>query len=314
MGEKVMRNWNPNTSRRPILSGIPVAVPDQRTVDRMTSLYYLMIGSLATITQTAIKDLYDELFQRKDLFKFKLKLRIKEAFSRSNQLIMTFKKYTSGISQYDLWLDITDCMEDELKNDMRNLYYVTDNILLKNNIKEHRLQTLACIAYNLSIMLHDMSQRYDDVMKHAGIGTANIKPSEMFLSPMYGMYTSMKEVAAMIITDKDAEYFKDGNQINTALQVIAMKVCDLERIEKAADEGLKLNGVDYNGEQHRNNSFTPWSGIQVNFLARNYEDMTDEQLAKALGRSVGSIKAKMRQLKLKRKNNEKDSTAVCKEK
>lgn len=307
-----MKNWNPDTSRRPILSGIPVAVPDQRTVDRMTSLYYLMIGSLATITQTAIKDLYDELFQRKDLFKFKL--RIKEAFSRSNQLIMTFKKYTSEISQYDLWLDITDCMEDELKNDMRNLYYVTDNILLKNNIKEHRLQTLACIAYNLSIMLHDMSQRYDDVMKDAGIGTANIKPSEMFLSPMYGMYTSMKEVAAMIITDKDAEYFKDGNQINTALQVIAMKVCDLERIEKAADEGLKLNGVDYNGEQHRNNSFTPWSGIQVNFLARNYEDMTDEQLAKALGRSIGSIKAKMRQLKLKRKNNEKDSTAVCKEK
>lgn len=301
MGEKVMKNWNPDTSRRPILSGIPVAVPDQRTVDRMTSLYYLMIGSLATITQTAIKDLYDELYQRKDLFKFKLKLRIKEAFSRSNQLIMTFKKYTSEISQYDLWLDITDCMEDELKNDMRNLYYVTDNILLKNNIKEHRLQTLACIAYNLSIMLHDMSQRYDDVMKDAGIGTANIKPSEMFLSPMYGMYTSMKEVAAMIITDKDAEYFKDGNQINTALQVIAMKVCDLERIEKAADEGLKLNGVDYNGEQHRNNSFTPWSGIQVNFLARNYEDMTDEQLAKALGRSIGSIKAKMRQLKLKRK-------------
>lgn len=309
-----MKNWNPNTSRRPILSGIPVAVPDQRTVDRMTSLYYLMIGSLATITQTAIKDLYDELFQRKDLFKFKLKLRIKEAFSRSNQLIMTFKKYTSEISQYDLWLDITDCMEDDLKNDMRNLYYVTDNILLKNNIKEHRLQTLACIAYNLSIMLHDMSLRYDDVMKDAGIGTANIKPSEMFLSPMYGMYTSMKEVAAMIITDKDAEYFKDGNQINTALQVIAMKVCDLERIEKAADEGLKLNGVDYNGEQHRNNSFTPWTGIQVNFLARNYEDMTDEQLAKALGRSIGSIKAKMRQLKLKRKNNEKDSTAVCKEK
>lgn len=296
-----MKNWNPDTSRRPILSGIPVAVTDQRTVDRMTSLYYLMIGSLATITQTAIKDLYDELFQRKDLFKFKLKLRIKEAFSRSNQLIMTFKKYTSEISQYDLWLDITDCMEDDLKNDMRNLYYVTDNILLKNNIKEHRLQTLACIAYNLSIMLHDMSQRYDDVMKDAGIGTANIKPSEMFLSPMYGMYTSMKEVAAMIITDKDAEYFKDGNQINTALQVIAMKVCDLERIEKAADEGLKLNGVDYNGEQHRNNSFTPWTGIQVNFLARNYEDMTDEQLAKALGRSVGSIKAKMRQLKLKRK-------------
>lgn len=264
-----MENWNPNTSRRPVLSGIPIAVPDQKTVDRMTSLYYLMIGSLSTITQTAIKDLYDELYQRKDLFKFKLKLRIKEAFSRSNQLIMTFKKYTSEISQYDLWLDITDCMEDELKNDVRNLYHVTDNILLKNNIKEHRLQTLACIAYNMSIMLHDMSQRYDDVMKDAGVGTANIKPSEMFLGPMYDMYTSMKEVAAMIITDKDAEYFKDGNQIYTALQVIAMKVCDLERIEKAADEEPKLGKrvlVKINGNLSLFNS-----GFVVEHL-RNFDD------------------------------------------
>ena len=30
-----MENWNPNTSRRPVLSGIPIAVPDQKTVDRM---------------------------------------------------------------------------------------------------------------------------------------------------------------------------------------------------------------------------------------------------------------------------------------
>lgn len=30
--------------------------PDRETVDHITSLYYLIIGSLATITQTAIKD------------------------------------------------------------------------------------------------------------------------------------------------------------------------------------------------------------------------------------------------------------------
>nr|DAH56136.1 MAG TPA: ECF sigma factor [Caudoviricetes sp.] len=31
--------------------------------------------------------------------------------------------------------------------------------------------------------------------------------------------------------------------------------------------------------------------------------MSDEELAKALGRSVGAVKAKMRQLKLKRNND-----------
>lgn len=79
--------------------------PDRETVDHITSLYYLIIGSLATITQTAIKDLHDNLSERKDLFKHELKYRIKEAFSRSETLIDIFKKYTTEISQYELWLD-----------------------------------------------------------------------------------------------------------------------------------------------------------------------------------------------------------------
>lgn len=52
-----------------------------------------------------------------------------------------------------------------------------------------------------------------------------------------------------------------------------------------------------------NNAFLPWNGIQVNFLSRNFDKMPDEELAKALGRSVGAVKAKMRQLKLKRNND-----------
>lgn len=292
-------NWNPNTSR-PVLAGVPVKVPSQRTIDRVTSLYYMMIGSLAEITQTSIKDLLDMLSQRKDLFRHTLKYRIKEAFLRSESLMNVFKTHTSKISQYQLWLDITDSMEEDLKADVMRLFYTTDNILLKHDIKEHKLQSQTVVAYNLSIMLHDLSQRYDEVMSNLGFSIPGVKPSQAFLQPMFGMYSSMREVADMIIPDKDAEYFKEGGAIFKALEVLALKVCDLERIKRAADDGLKLNGVDYDGEEHQNNSFLPWNNIQVNFLARNYDKMGDEELAKALGRSVGAIKAKMRQLKLKR--------------
>lgn len=99
-------NWNPRISR-PVIAGVPLKVPDQRTIDRITSIYYMSVGSLATITQTAIKDLLDMLSQRKDLYRHNLKYRMKEAFSRSEKLINVFKKYTSSISQYQLWLDIT---------------------------------------------------------------------------------------------------------------------------------------------------------------------------------------------------------------
>lgn len=202
--------------------------PDRETVDHITSLYYLIIGSLATITQTAIKDLHDNLSERKDLFKHELKYRIKEAFSRSETLIGIFKKYTTEISQYELWLDITDSMEEDLKIDIQRLFYTTDNILLKNNIKEHKLQAYACVAYNLSIMLHDMCTKFDDVMSERGISSGSIRPCGEFIQSMYGMYASMREVARILIPDKDAEYFKEGGQIYRALQVVAMKVCNPE--------------------------------------------------------------------------------------
>lgn len=291
--------WNPNTSR-PVIAGMPIAVPDQRTIDRVTSLYYIMIGSLAEITQTAIKDLLDKLADRKDLFKQKLKYRIKEAYSRSETLMGVFKKNTTS-AQYQLWLDITDAMEDELKQDVMKLYYTTDNILLKHNVTEHELQSLTVVAYNLAIMLHDTSMRYDEVMRNLGIGISYVKPSQAFLQPMYGMYTSMREVSDILVKDKDAAYFKEGGAIYNALLILALKVCDIDRIDKMANEGLKVNGVDFDGEDNQDNSFTEWNEVQINFLTRGYDKMTDDELAKTLGRSVGSIKAKARQLKLKRK-------------
>ncbi len=296
----IATGWKPSETK-PIIKEIPVAVPDRSSIDRATSLYYMMIGSLATITQTAIKDLLDVLAQRRDLFRHKLKYRIKEAYSRSETLMGVFKRRTSTIAQYNLWLDITDSMEEDLKIDVQRLYYTTDNILLKYKVEEHELQSLAVVAYNLSIMLHDLSLRYGEVMEGLGIGKTNARPDESFLNPMYGMYSSMREVAEMLIRDKDAEYFKEGGLIYRALNIIALKVCSLDKIDRAADDGLKLNGVDFYGEDNQDNSFTEWNAVQVNLLAKNYAEMTDEELARTLGRSVGSIRAKARRLQLTRK-------------
>lgn len=291
-------NWNPAKSR-PILSSVPAAIPSKTTVDRVTSLYYMMIGSLVTITQTSVKDLLDVLSERKDLYRHSLKHNIKEAYSRSEQLIKVFKERVSSIGQYQLWLDITDTMEEELKPDIQKLFYTTDNILLKYNVPEHRIQSLTAVAYNLTVMLHDLSMRYDEVMGNLGFSAGGIKPSRMFLSPMYGMYASMREVATIIITDRDASYFKEGGMIYKALEVLALKVCDIERIEAAAADALKLSGVDFDEDNGNDNSFTPWNETQEAVLKRNSHNTPVNELAKILGRSEGAIRARMRKLKLK---------------
>lgn len=292
--------WNPNTSK-PVIAHVPVRVPDQTTVDRVTSIYYIMIGSLASVTQTSIKDLLDELCKRKDLFKHNLKFRIKEAFSRSEQLINVFKKHTRNTDQYQLWLDITDCMEEELRTDTTRLFYTTDNILLKHNAPEHRLQAMAIVAYNLSVMLHDLSTRYDEIMIKQGFYTPGVKPSQEYLNLMYGMFSSMREVADILVKDKDSEYLKEGGQIYKALEVLALKACDIDRMEYVSNEGLKLNGVDCDGENEQDNSFAEWNEIQESFIRKHYNILSDEEMAKVLGRTPGAVKARMRKLNLKRK-------------
>lgn len=292
--------WNPNTSK-PIIAHVPVRVPDQATIDRVTSIYYIMIGSLASVTQTSIKDLLDELRKRKDLFKHNLKFRIKEAFSRSEQLINVFKKHTKNIDQYQLWLDITDSMEEELKTDTIRLFYTTDNILLKHNAPEHRLQTMTIVAYNLSVMLHDLSTRYDEIMAKQGFYTPGVKPSQEYLNLMYGMFASMREVADILVKDKDAEYLKEGGQIYKALETLALKACDIDRLEFASNEGLKLNGVDCDGEDSQDNSFAEWNGVQEAYIRKHHDMHSVEEMAKVLGRTPGAVKARMRKLGLKRK-------------
>lgn len=291
--------WKP-TAAKPILAGVPFAAPSQKTIDRAVSIYYIMIGSLASVTQTSIKDLLDELRKRKDLFKHNLKFRIKEAFSRSEQLINVFKKYTTNIDQYQLWLDVTDSMEESLRADVNILFYTTDNILLKHNAPEHKLQTMTIVAYNLSVMLHDLSIRCDEVMVKQGFYAPGVKPTQEYLNLMYGMFASMREVADILVKDSYSEYLKEGGQIYKALEMIALKVCDLNRIELASSEGLKLNGVDYDGENNQDNSFAEWNGIQESFIRQNYNTLSDEDMAKMLGRTPGAVKARMRKLNLKR--------------
>lgn len=293
-------NWNPDNARPIMATVLQRTAPSPQEVDRAVSLYYMMIGSLASITQTAVKDLLDALIERKDLFRHSLKYHIKEAYARSEQLIKVFRDRTSDTSRYQMWLDITDGIEEDLRPDVTRLFYTTDNILLKHNVQEHRLQSMAVVAYNLTIMLHDMSVRYDEVVGRLGFSVNSLKPDNNFRTPMYGMFASMRTVADILVKDKDATYYKEGGMICKALEVLALKVTNMDRIERVTADVLKLSGVDIYGDDMQNNSCEPWNEAQEAILKNFCGENTDEELARMIGRSVGAVKARMRKLGIKR--------------
>lgn len=286
--------WNPQKSRVTLTTRIP----DALSVGRAKSFYYITIGALASITQTAIKDLLDDL-KREGLYRQNLKRQINEAFKRSCALINIFKKYTQETGQYQLWLDVTDSMEEQLKKDVTVLFYTTDNIMLKNNKENHRVQTMTVVAYNLCVMLHDMSIRYDEVMHDVGIFVPGLKPNKEFTDVMYGIYSSMREVADIVVKDKGSEFLKEDGMIYRALETIAMKVVDFQRAEQASVDGMAVNGIDSTGENPQDNSYMPWNDVQDNFIVSMSELLTIEEIAKRLGRSVGAVKTRMRRLKIK---------------
>lgn len=291
-------NWNPKKSTRPVLAGVPHYTAEQ--MQHASSLYYVMIGSMATITQTAVKDCYDKLAERKDIFRQALKHHMKEAYSRSETLMKVFKKYTGEIELFRLWLDVTDSVEEDVKSDMVKLFYTTDNILLGAGVKDHVIKTHAIVALNMTMMLHDLSQSFCRRL-------LCIRPVSEYTVPMYGMYTSMREVCDLLKIDKEADYYKRDGMISRAMEVLALKVCNLDRLNAMSNEALKLNGIDFNREDGQDNAYTEWNDVQVGFLKNNYDKTTDEELAGMLGRTVGSIRAKARALKLKRNDDGKDT-------
>lgn len=293
------KHWTPQGGTTPVITGLlRKSTPTFEEVNRAIGLYYLIMGGLATIVQASVKDLLDALSQRPDLFRQKLKLRTKEAYARSEQLIAVFRNGMHVQDQYQLWLDVTDSVEESVKRDVQVLFYTVDNLLLSHNETDHRIKAQATIAYNLTLLLHDLSARFEHIVGQQGIAvTANLSPGETFQAPMRGMLSSMREVCDILVKDCD---FHDSGQILAAMTVIAKKVCDLERLDQVSREGTKLSGVDMYGVNDQDNRYAPWNKVQESFLRNNYRRRSDEEMAQALGRTPGAVRARMRKLGLKR--------------
>ena len=82
---------------------------------------------------------------------------------------------------------------------------------------------------------------------------------------------------------------------------------DNDNIAESCDQSLEYGNVDpkfihddVSTENSLANQGTLWNDTQIAVLKAFYKKTSDEQLAAMVGRSVGAIKAKMRQLKLKR--------------
>ena len=326
-------NWNPNLSR-PVLSRIPVKVPTEEQVNRFYMLFYSMVGGFASIVQTQITDTYNFIKENKKIFRFEAKKRITEAKECSDELIDSFMHYMKECGMSQLWLDMTDNIEDDLKQDVQKCFYAIDNQFMKHHVKEHKIYTMLLMSELMSSMLVSSVERFAEMMdKYNGIHAVNI--AERFTNAIRGVYARIRNAMEILYPAKvDYEVFSEcPDKFNLGFEIIGQKVLDWKRAENALANACILNGFNLNAdgeflENEKDNTGTPWNETQTRALSVAYQNTSNKQIARILGRSVYEVTKQAKKLglkkseeylretriaNLKRKKNEKDSKAVHKE-
>lgn len=297
--------WNPNFSK-PVLYGIPVKVPTNEQVNRFYMLFYSMVGGFASIVQTQITDVYNLVKKNKQIFRFEAKKRITEAKDYSDELIATFKHYMKECGMYQLWLDMTDSIEDGVKLDVQKCFDAIDNQFIKHHVKEHKMYTMILMSELMSSMLVSSVERFAEMMdKYNGIHAVNI--AERFTNPIRGVYSRMRNTMEILYPVKvDKEVFSEcPDKFNLGFEIIGEKVLDWKRAEKALADACILNGFNLNAdgeflENEQDNTGTPWNETQTRALTVAYPNTANKQIARILGRSVYEVTKQAKKLGLKK--------------
>lgn len=278
--------WNPNFSRL-VLARIPVKVPTEEQVNRFYMLFYSMVGGFASIVQTQITDTYNLIKENKKIFRFEAKKRITEAKECSDELIDAFMHYMKECGMSQLWMDMTDNIEEDLKLDVQKCFYAIDNQFLKHHVKEHKMYTMLLMSELMSSML--------------------VSSVERFTNPIRGVYARMRNAMEILYPVKvDDEVFSEcPDKFNLGFEIIGQKVLDWKRAEKALANACILNGFNLNAdgeflENEQDNTGTPWNETQAIALTVAYPNTSNKQIARILGRSVYEVTKKAKKLGLKK--------------
>ena len=114
----------------------------------LNSLMNLVIGAVNTIAGKAVIDAKDELFKRKDLWRFEIK---KNARLAEDAYYAYEKVHTRNFGdRYNLFLDYLNAVEDNIEKDVNMLTMSIAQVLTKHNQKDSMLKAKVETARTMS--------------------------------------------------------------------------------------------------------------------------------------------------------------------
>ena len=280
--------------------------PPEHQMSKFLMIFYAMIGGFASVVQTQITDTYNLVKEDKRLFRMEAKKRLTEAKEQADALIAAFKYYTEQIDMYQLWLDLTDIIEDDLKPDVMKCFFAIDNQFMKHGVDKHKMYTMILVSEIMSGMLVTSVNEFAKVMREQnGIHTFNI--AERFSEPIKGVHTRMRNAMEILYPEKvDKLVFSEcPGKFNLGFEIIGLKVLDWKRADKALEQAVNMSGLNLTIDGQENeaphcNTGTPWNEAQIRALKMAYSDTPNKEIATIVGRSVYEVAKQAKKLGLKK--------------
>ena len=210
-----------------------------KSIDRYCSLYYITMGSAYNIAQTAMIDAYNAIKEDKKLYRQQTKQSINKTLAAYNTWDAKMRFILAD--RYQLWLDLSDASEAELKPLVTTLYYCIDNYFLKNKVPKSKIiarmetaMVLIDIAANLFRNL------FDNIQKKIGMDLRQAFNEGNALELQRNWNNAMQSVINAIPGMPDIDINDDADSVQAAKNIVT-KISNEGIYDRAGEYALQVN-------------------------------------------------------------------------
>lgn len=268
---------------------------------RYVNLYFIIVGGLANITKDMILKAIEQLKTNKKLYRQSVKFHINKAEASSRVVVSSFRQGSFEVGAMTIYDTLLVEIKNVLSYDIICQQTTISNLLLKAKTDNVYIKTAILTALQFARLQDYLSKEIEALVNSQGFRGNMINYS--FSNQLYGTAKELEDTLYNIMSETEVCDIFDDTIVKRSIDVIVNRITNMDYLNKASSKCVNAYNLPSSVGEEFNNAYTEWTEMQTNLLKKRYHFDTDEHIAKILGRSVGSIKAKARRLGLKRKTN-----------
>lgn len=268
---------------------------------RYVNLYFVIVGGLANITNDMILKAIEQLKTNKKLYRQSVKFHINKAEASSRVVVSSFRQGSFDVGAMTIYDTLLVEIKNVLSYDIICQQTTISNLLLKAKTDNVYIKTAILTALQFARLQDYLSKEIEALVNSQGFRGNMINYS--FSNQLYGTAKELEDTIYNIMSETEVCDIFDDTIVKRSIDVIVNRITNMDYLNKASSKCVNAYNLPSSVGEEFNNAYTEWTEMQTNLLKKRYHFDTDEHIAKILGRSVGSIKAKARRLGLKRKTN-----------